>query len=113
MSDQKQLLRDRGVYRLDHEGEAPEFFVALYNDDEGDYEYALARALPIPGAGFAYDDSEFLIFVEKESEEEPRRKIFTVNHDAEGRRDGRLVSDLQDTGLVAVSAREAGITPED
>lgn len=100
-------LRHNGVYRLDAEDHAPEFFVALENEEaEGDYAYALARAVPIPGAGFTYDDSDFLIFVERPAEEGPRARLYTVFHDAEARYDGRPVSDLADTGLLAASPHD-------
>lgn len=103
---QSERLRNGGVYRIDHEDRAPEFLVALLNEDTRDYAYALARAFPIPGAGFAYEDSEFLIFVECESEEEQHQKLFTTFQDVEGLYDGRPITDLIDTGLLPVSKRE-------
>jgi hypothetical protein len=109
-ASQQGRLRNGGVYRIDHEGQAPEFLAALVNEDTRDYAYALARAFPIPGAGFAYEDSEFLIFVECESEEEPDTKLFTTFHDIDGLYDGRSISELIDTGLVAVSKGELDLS---
>jgi hypothetical protein len=73
-------LTDLGVYRLDHVDRNPTFLVALKNDDDGDYSFALAPALAIPGAGFTYNDSEILIFLSKDLNE----GIYTSYDDTEG-----------------------------
>lgn len=73
-------LTDLGVYRLDHEDRNPTSLVALKNDDDGDYSFALAPAVAIPGAGFTYNDSEILIFLSKD----PNEGIYTSYDDNEG-----------------------------
>lgn len=90
-------MQDKGVYRIE-QAEGPEFLVALANDDLGDYSFALARAVPIPGAGFTYDDTEINVFVSREPETE--NELFTSYHDGDGRFDGRE-DDLIFTGMRA------------
>lgn len=103
------LLRNYGVYRMDHTDDTTEHFVAILNDDVGDYLYALPRAIPIPGGGFAYDDyNETFLFVDKET----GVRLFSSYHDAEWRYTGRLISELVDSGLIAVSASSVGIGTE-
>lgn len=95
-------MRNNGVYRIDHGTGDCEYLVALEND-EGDnviYSYILANAVPIPGAGFTYDDSEFWVFVERDS-----NTLFASYED--GRRyEGRTVDALVDTGLLAIEPGE-------
>ena len=95
-------LTDLNVYRLDHEDRNPTFLVALKNDDDGDYSFALAPAVAIPGAGFTYNDSEILIFLSGD----PNEGIYTSYDDNEGLYDQRPASDLTNTGFLA-------ITPDD
>ena len=73
-------LTDLGVYRIDHEDRKPTFLVALKNDDNADYSFALAPAVAIPGAGFTYNDSEILIFLSTD----PNEGIYTTYDDNEG-----------------------------
>ena len=92
-------LTDLGVYRLDHEDRNPTFLVALKNHDDGDYTFALAPAVAIPGAGFTYNDSEILIFLSKD----PNEGIYTSYDDNEGLYDERPASDLINTGFLAIT----------
>ena len=92
-------LADLGVYRIDHEDRNPTFLVALKNDDKGDYSFALAPAVAIPGAGFTYNDSEILIFLSTD----PKDRIYTTYDDSEGLYDQRPASDLINTGFLAIT----------
>lgn len=92
-------LADLGVYRIDHEDRNPTFLVALKNDDKGDYSFALAPAVAIPGAGFTYNDSEILIFLSTD----PKDRIYTTYDDSEGLYGQRPASDLINTGFLAIT----------
>lgn len=101
MTPAKELLRQLGVYRIDHKTEEPELLVALKNNSTGDYAYELARAIDLPASGeFTYDQSEItVIFVDRE--QQPR--LFTSYYDFEELYDDRPCTDLTDTGLTATA----------
>ncbi|MGH9971013.1 MAG: hypothetical protein ACREBG_24920 [Pyrinomonadaceae bacterium] len=102
MNTRSPQVTDLGVYRIDHEDRNPTFLVALKNDDEGDYSFALAPAVAIPGARFTYNDSEILVFLSTD----PKDRIYTTYDDSEGLYDQRPASDLINTAFLAITPDE-------